>query len=100
MGEGHLFRDPLLRPDWTLGWGHEQITVGEHKDQGMGGGNWGCRTSGRGWGVDPLPPKRPRLSRIHSDTHSLLTPGGRGCPGRPGSEREQSFGERGRRGRV
>lgn len=36
MGEDHLFQDPLLRPDWTLGWGHEQITVGDHNDQDIG----------------------------------------------------------------
>lgn len=63
MGECHLFQDPLLRPDWTLGWGHEQITLGDHKNPGY----WGeetqaCRTSGRGGAKTP-PSKKTQSVR-------------------------------------
>lgn len=36
-------------------------------------GDWCCRTNERGWGQNPLPLKRPRVSRIHSDIHSFLS---------------------------
>ena len=91
MGEGHLFQDPLSRLDWTPGWDCEQITLGDCEDPR----NWGegTRATGSvaGGGAETPPSKRPRVSRTHSDTLTPLTPGGGGCPGRPGSEREQSF---------
>lgn len=76
MGEGHLFQDPLSRLDWTPGWDHEQITLGDCKDPG----NWGegTRATGSvaGVGQRPLPPKDPEChahTGTHRDTHSRLS---------------------------
>lgn len=62
---GHLFQDPLPRPDWTPGWSQEQITLGGHKDPGMGGYDWCCRTNERGWGQNP-PPSEKTPSVTHT----------------------------------
>lgn len=101
---GHLFQDPLPRPDWTPGWGQEQITLGGHKDLGMGGGMTGAAGPMKGGGDRiPLPLKKPRVSRTHSDIHSFLSHpaagvalGDQAVKGSNPSER----GERGRWGRV
>lgn len=73
MGEGHLFQDPLPRIDWILRWGHEQITLGDHKNPGNWGRGLGLQDQWKGVGQRAPPSKRPRVSRTHSDTHSLLS---------------------------
>ena len=91
MGEGHLFQDPLSRLDWTPGWDREQITLGDCKDPGNWGKGLGLQDQWQGWGRDPSLQKTQSVTHTQGHTLSPLTPGGGGCPGRPGSEREQSF---------
>lgn len=71
MGEGHLFQDPLPRLDWTPGWGHERITLGDHKDPGYWGGEGlGLQNQWKGVVQRPLPPKDPEC-HAHTVTHTL-----------------------------
>lgn len=70
MGEGHLFQDPLPRPGWTPGWGHEQITLGDHKDPGYWGEGTGAAGLVEGDGADPSFQKDPEC-HAYTVTHTL-----------------------------
>lgn len=72
MGEGHLFQDPLSGLDWTPGWDHEQITLGDCKDPGNWGEGTRAKDQWQGVGQRPLPPKDPEC-HAHTVTHTLAS---------------------------
>lgn len=70
MGEGHLFQTPSEGQTGHWDGAMNKSRLGSTTTRVLGGGNWGCRTSGRGWGKDPLPQKDPDCHE-YTVTHTL-----------------------------